>query len=484
MSRAALLALLCAGALLPLVAQDPNPSSYQGLYQPAPFKGDGAKLLKEVKEHQEAVKNLEDLCDTIGPRLTGSPQMYKAADWAEAKMKAYGAVNVHQERYAFGPSWTRGRDYAKLTTHNGLMLRIDQMAWTPSTKGTVKGEVLLFGGDSIEEMTASLKGHMKGKVLLMGKLPRPKEGQDRKAFRAAVDDLFKAIEKEGALALLIPSEKKDGHLNMSGSPKSEEELGITAPTAFVAPEHAGLLKRLLARKEKVEMELALNGTLSAKPVEAVNILGDIRGSEKPEEMVIVGGHFDSWDLGTGATDNGTGTVVTLETLRAIQASGLKPKRTIRFVLWSGEEQGLLGSSAYVKAHQDEMKNIQAVLIHDLGTGKVKGWTLQGREDCLPGMAAAMAPANGVGAKELLEFALFGSDHNSFEPLGVPAFFAHQEQADYFTSTHHSQTDTFEHVVPEDLTQGAQVVTVTAFGLANLEQRLPHKEPKAGAGMMH
>jgi carboxypeptidase Q len=470
MSRTALLLL----AMLPLVGQDPNPATYQGLYRSAPFKGEGAELLKEVKEHQEAYRNLEDLCDLIGPRLTGSPQMFKAADWAEAKMKAYGATNVHQERYAFGPSWTRGRDYARLTTHNGLLLRVDQMAWTPATQGTVKGEVVLFGGDSLEEMTSSLKGKMKGKIVLIGKMPRPKEGQDRKAFRAAVDELFDAIEKDGALALLMPSEKKDGHLNMSGSPKKDEGIGITVPTAFVAPEHAGLLKRLLARHEPVEMELALTGTFSPKPVEAVNVIGEIRGSEKPDEMVIVGGHFDSWDLGTGATDNGTGTVVTLEVLRAIQKAGLKPKRTIRFVLWSGEEQGLLGSHAYVKAHKDELKHIQAVLVHDLGTGKVKGWTLQGREDCLPGMAAALAPANGVGGKELLEFALNGSDHNSFEPLGVPAFFAHQEQADYFTSTHHSQTDTFEHVVPEDLTQGAQVVAVTAYGLANLPQRLPHQ----------
>jgi hypothetical protein len=477
MFRSRLLALLCVGALLPLAAQeaDPNPPTYQGLYQPAPLQGEAQKLLKEVKEHQEAVANLEYLCDVIGPRLTGSEQMNKAAAWAADKMKAYGAVNVHLEHYDFGRSWTRGIDYARLTTHNGHVLRVDQMAWTPATKGTVKGEVLLYGGDSLEAMVAALKGRMKGKILFMGNQPKPKEGEDRKAFRASLKALFKSVETEGALALLIPSEKKDGHMNMFGSPKSEESLGINLPVGVLAPEHAGLIQRLLARKERVEMEVALNGVYSPKPVQAVNVVGEIRGSEKPEEMVIVGGHFDSWDLGTGATDNGTGTVVTLEVLRAMQAAGLKPKRTVRFVLWSGEEQGLCGSEAYVKAHEAELKSVQAVLIHDLGTGRVKGWTLQGREDCLPGLAAALAPANGIGGKDLLAYALYGSDHNSFEPFGVPAFFAHQEKADYFTSTHHSQTDTFEHVVPEDLTQGAQVVAVTAWGLANGD-RLPHQAP--------
>jgi len=480
MPRPAILALLSLGFLLSLHAQDPNPPTFQGLYTPTPLQGEASRLMKEIKDHQEAVSNLEYLCDVIGPRLTGSAQMNKAAAWAQEKLKAYGAVNVHLESYPLGgPAWTRGRDHARLLTHNGAPVRVDQMAWTPATKGTVKGEVLLFGGTSMTEMASALTGKMKGKILFMGRQPRLKEGEDRATFRAAREALMKAIESEGALALLIPSEKQDGHLNMSGSPKLEMDMGVAVPTAFVAPEDAGLLRRLLARKETVSLELALTGTFSAAPVDAVNVVGELRGSEKPEEVVIVGGHFDSWDLGTGATDNGTGTVVTLETLRAMQACGLKPKRTVRFVLWSGEEQGLFGSAAYVKAHTAELKQIQAVLVHDLGTGKVKGWTLQGREDCLPMLAAALAPANGIGGKDLLAYALDGSDHNSFEPHGVPAFFAHQEPADYFTSTHHSQTDTFDHVVPEDLTQGAQVVAVTAWGLANGE-RLPHVAPKPEA----
>lgn len=474
MSRRSLaLALL---AFWPLAAQDPNPPTMPGLYHPAPLQGDAVKLMDEVKQRQEAVRNLEYLCDVIGPRLTGSPQMNRAAEWAAERMKAYGAKNVRLESYNFGPAWTRGRDHGRLLTHNGLTLRVDQVAWTPATKGTVRGEVLHFGGDSIEALEAAVKGRVKGAIVLLGKRPRPKEGEDRKAFREAYMALFKRLETEGAAALLMASDKADGHMNMFGSPDLKEGMGLALPVGMLAPEHASLLRRLLDRKEKVEMELALAGTTSPKSVKAVNVVGEIPGTDKAAEQVLVGGHFDSWDLGTGATDNGTGTVVALEVLRALQASGLKPRRTIRFVLWSGEEQGLKGSEAYAAAHKDEMKDIQAVLVHDLGTGKVKGWTVQGREDCLAGLAAALAPAQAVGAKDLLPWALFGSDHNTFEAHGVPAFFAHQDPADYFSSTHHSQTDTFDHVVPEDLIQGAQVVAATAWGLANGE-RLPHKVSK-------
>ncbi|HTL99191.1 MAG TPA: M20/M25/M40 family metallo-hydrolase, partial [Holophagaceae bacterium] len=462
---------LLAQAPAPIRAQAPETPTMPGLFQPdAPAKSDAARILEEIAAHQQAVANLEEMCDTIGPRLTGSENLRKAQSWARAKLQAYGAENVHEEAYDFGPSWTRGQDSARLLTQNHQTLQIAAMAWTPATPGRVEGEVTVVQADTLDQLMA-LKGKMAGHIVMMGRLPKIdwRDPKQREAFQQALAS-FKA---EKPLAMLAATEKKDDHMTKTGSPIEGE--GLThVPTAFIANEHAELLKRLAARGEKMRMEIQIGGETSPSPVKAYNVVAEIRGSEWPDQVVIIGGHQDSWDLGTGATDNGTGTVAAMEAIRAIKALGLQPKRTIRCILFSGEEQGLLGSTAYVKAHPGDLDKIQAVLIDDLGTGTVKGWTLEGREDCAPQLGAAMAPANVVGCKELF----FGSipdssDHWPFEEKGVPAFFAFQDFADYFTNTHHSQLDTFDHVKPDQLVEGAQALAVTAWGLANLPERLPH-----------
>ncbi|HET7041152.1 MAG TPA: M20/M25/M40 family metallo-hydrolase, partial [Gemmatimonadales bacterium] len=189
--------------------------------------------------------------------------------------------------------------------------------------------------------------------------------------------------------------------------------------------------------------------------------------------VILGAHLDSWDLGTGATDNGTGVAGVMEALRAIEAAGLEPRRTIRVVLFSGEEQGHFGSKAYVEAHRAELPRVQAVLVFDLGTGKVRGFALQGREDSRRLMAAAIAPLNDLGVVELPLERSHDSDHASFTDAGVPAFFAVQDTLDYFRVTHHSQFDTFDRVDPAQLVQAATAMAVTAWELATMPARLPH-----------
>jgi len=457
-------------------APDAPKASRPGASYRAPSAGSPtARILAELKAHQEAVANLEFLCDEIGPRLTGSERLLKAHDWAEARMRAYGFDRVTREAYDFGPSWTRGAARARLLGHNGLELRVAQMAWSPSTAGPIRGQVLVLGGD-IDALVGEI-GHLKGRILLMGEPPKPTG--DRKAFVEKVQRFMKAMKEEGIAALILGSDKKDGQMNMGGSPKPEWGLP-PVPTAMMQHEHAQLLVRLAARKQPVELELELGGEASQKPVQAYNSLGEITGSERPGEVVLLGAHMDSWDLGTGATDNGTGTVAVLEALRAIKASGLRPKRTLRVALFSGEEQGIFGSSAYVKAHQAELPDHQAVLIHDLGSGRVGGWALQGREDLRGLMARAIAPLQEEGVKELPLEGSFDSDHAPFVKAGVPAFFGVQEQRDYFTSTHHSQTDTFDHVEPKDLVQGAAALAVTAWELANMDERLPHKDMKAPA----
>jgi Zn-dependent M28 family amino/carboxypeptidase len=296
-----------------------------------------------------------------------------------------------------------------------------------------------------------------------------------------MERLYAAAKEAGALALLFGSTHKDGKLTMLGSPFEAYFRDFLPPWprmpfGFLQPEHAALLKRLLVKGEKVELELNLAGSASKGPVKAYNVVGEIRGTERPEEVVIIGGHLDSWDLGTGTTDNGTGCIAALEALRAIQAAGLKPKRTIRVVLFSGEEQGLCGSDAYVKAHADELAKIHAVLIDDFGGGKATGFLMQQREDLLPFMAKVIEPLAQIGVKNLPLTREDDSDHTPFVKQGVPAFFLEQESSEYFASTHHSQVDTFDHVKAEDFLQGVQTLTLAAWRLANVEAHLPHRRP--------
>jgi hypothetical protein len=436
----------------------------------APSRSEAARLMKEIAEHGRAYADLEELCDTIGPRLTGSEQYGRAAQWAVDKLKAYGAVNVRLEAWDFGKAWTRGVSRARLLNANGQALEVAQMAWTPATAGPIQGEVGLLEAKTLDELK-TLMPALDGRIVVMGQLPSAREAKDRPAFMAEMMGLVRQAKFKAAL---LESDKKDHMLNMSGGPGGRNRAG-NVPTAIITKEHAALLKRLVARGAKPVVELELSGKTSEAPVQAHNVVADFPGTDKAGEMVIIGGHLDSWDLGTGATDNGTGCVKAIEVLRAMKAAGLKPRRTLRVVLFAGEEQGLLGSRAYVKAHEAELDRIQAVLIDDLGSGKIHGWPQMGREDCVPSLAAAMAPANGIGCKDLPAITISGAtDHWPFHQQGVPAFAALQEPLDYFTHTHHSQADTLDRVVKEDLVQGAQALGVTAWGLLNQAEKLPRR----------
>ncbi len=464
-----------------LVAQAPTPP---GQAAPAAAFPDtpAGKLMQEVKANGKVLANVEHLSDVIGARLTGSEKLRQAQAWALETLKAYGAENVHEEAYDFGLPWTRGVDSARLLTHNGLRLRVDQLAWTPGTAGPVQGDAMLVDGRNLEELQA-WKGKLKGRILLRSnpddkRPPLPRRGFDFVARMAEQDAMTAFLKEEGALAVLQMSPRKSG-LGFTTSGPGRDPKRAAVPTAHLPVEHYKLLLRLLARKETVRLELSLGGVFGPKPVQAYNVVGELRGSTKPDEVVIVGGHLDSWDLGTGTNDNATGSSVALEVLRAIKASGLQPKRTLRVVLWSGEEQGLLGSRAYVEAHKAELDRIQAVLVDDMGTGAILGFELQGREDTRGMMAQAIAPLQELGVKELPLRSMNGTDHAPFDRAGVPAFAALQEPVDYMTITHHTQADLFDHVIPEQLLQGAQAMTVTAWGLLNLEARLPHGPVRPG-----
>jgi carboxypeptidase Q len=243
-------------------------------------------------------------------------------------------------------------------------------------------------------------------------------------------------------------------------------------------ENQALIWRLLD-SGPLEAEVNIQGSFTAKPVEVYNTVAEIKGTEKPDEVVIIGAHLDSWDLGTGATDNGTGSMAVMEAARALQKLAVKPKRTIRFVLFTGEEQGLDGSRAYVKAHKDELDKVSGVLVHDSGTGKVLTIGLManyGANETIDRLLFPLARAKDVGLQEPSLRVEGGTDHVPFDAAGVPAFWCIQDNVDY-DKTHHSQADTLDRVRWDDLTEGAQVLAVFAYNVAEAPDMLPRKPAK-------
>jgi carboxypeptidase Q len=295
-------------------------------------------------------------------------------------------------------------------------------------------------------------------------------------FRPA---LQKFLIEEGAAGILRDSNKEHGLINMTGA--SSNFTPAELPEAFLTTESYGLIWRLLKRGP-VEIEVDLKNAFSTGEVEVYNTVAELPGAEKPDEVVLIGGHIDSWDLGTGATDNGTGIMAVLEAARALKAVGVKPKRTIRFVLFSGEEEGLHGSRAYVKAHEKEMPKIAGVLIHDMGTGRVKSIGLQDRYDLREVMDRVVEPfKEAVNLEELSMRRMMGTDHMSFLPHGVPAFAVVQDPAEY-RKTHHTESDTVDKVYPDEINQGAKVLAAWAYNMAMLPDILPRDPKPSQPGM--
>jgi Zn-dependent M28 family amino/carboxypeptidase len=294
------------------------------------------------------------------------------------------------------------------------------------------------------------------------------------------------LRAEGVAATLTDSAKPHALLTVSGGWREQSDRATAAgepiPTLYVTHEGYRMLYRLATRKDgpepKVELEVA--NTFVPGPVTVYNTVGEITGSEKPDEFVVLGAHIDSWDLAQGTTDNGTGTCVVLEAARLIAKSGIKPRRTIRFCLFSGEEQGLHGSREYVKAHKDEMAKTSLCIVHDTGTGRVQAVGTQGRPALKPIFDREFATLlTSLGVKEVTNNASGGSDHGSFEGAGVPGIMLSQDMSEY-RFTHHTQSDTLDKAKEPDLIQGVQAMAIAGLRVANLDSLLPRDKP-AGRG---
>jgi hypothetical protein len=523
----ATVALLSSCLFVPFAhAQDVLLTSSKSPARPAVTELDTEEraILEEAKTHSEILSNLEYLCDNIGPRLTGSARLRAANDWAVQRMKDYGLQNAHLEGYEIPIGWERGPVSITLKSPNeGFEITAAQMAWTPGTHGKLSSEVVVLNVATEEDLNA-YKGKLKDAIVLqgvpsevgrvsediatafpnapksytsLGVLARPAShapeyhpGQpfNYAAYRAFRTKVSAFLREEGVAAVLLDSGKPHGLLNMTGSWSSMGKFTdgkperTPLPTFFVTHDHYALLYRLVQSAQNngqpaPRLEIEAKGKYVKGPITVYNTVGDLVGTEKPNEVVICGAHLDSWDLAQGATDNGTGTCVVLESARLLSKSPEKPKRTIRFILFSGEEEGLFGSQAYVEAHKGELDNFQAALVHDTGTGKVTQLGLEHRDELRPTLESLTDPLKELGFVGISSTGIGpGTDHWSFHEKGVPGFAFLQEGAEY-RLTHHSQSDTLDKVRPDDLVQGAEVMSLVALRLADLPDRLPHGMPK-------
>jgi hypothetical protein len=295
------------------------------------------------------------------------------------------------------------------------------------------------------------------------KANQPHTDEERRFF--PYRDAF--LERENVAGLIRDGGKEFGLFTMSGSPLAV----ATRPAIVISNEDYSQFQRLIRRGERVAIEVDIKNSFTRDPLMQFNTVAEIRGSDKPDEVVLLGAHLDSWDLATGGTDNGTGSIAVLEAARILHAAGSRPSRTIRFALFSGEEEGLLGSEAYVDAHKSELARIQAVLVLDNGTGRITGMALQGRDELHDMWTAMFAPLSELGPLAVRSGIKTGTDHLSFIPFGVPGFNYDQATRGY-NHTHHSQVDDFDHTVPGDVAQAATIMAVNAWQLANMPQLLP------------
>lgn len=461
----------------------------QDAYRKAMEEAD-QKIAAEVKAHSELMKNLEYLTTQIGPRLTGSAQMQAASDWTEKRFKDYG-IDAHLETAQIDHAWTRGAETAEITSPIQRRIGIRAYGWSKATPGEISGKVIALDIKSLPDLDA-YKGKLKGAIVIVRKPAdlsnleqNPENAYDavippshgvpsaEGGFRERMQ-LMRKVAEEGPALILTDSGKTDNLFNMSGAFPRYNPSEV--PRAFLTHEDYSLLWRLV-EAGPVTLKANLQNTFSDKPAPAAITVAEIKGSELPEERVIIGGHLDSWDLGQGALDNGTGAMAVLEAARTLKALGSKPKRTITFILFTGEEQGGIGADTFLKNHAAEIPKMDALLIHDTGTGRVFTISLDNLWETASLMHEIYQPLLEVFDLQPISTRYFGaSDHVPFLNKGVPAYFCVQLPAHY-REAHHSQTDTFDKVIPEQINEGAALLAAWAWNVSEMPPALPHHPEK-------
>jgi carboxypeptidase Q len=474
------------------------------------------------------------LMDTIGERLTGSPNMKRANEWTRDQLTAMGLSNAHLESWGpFGRGWANQYVNVRMTSPDVVTLLAYPKAWTPGTNGVVQGKCVRATIDDKKDFD-KYKGKLGGMIVILGadaevkpiteapykrlsdddlaKLADYQIPADRPGFRFAdfikrqqfIKDLNQFFADEKVLAIIDHSRGNAGggtvFVQSGGSYKTGETT--TVPQLTMASEHWTRIARLLQQKKDVSLELNVSSTFYDDDAMQYDTIGEIPGTDKKDELVMLGAHLDSWHAGTGATDNGAGTIVMMEAVRILKALDLKPRRTIRIGLWSGEEEGLLGSQGYVQNHfgarppmddpgmkgmptllrreagdvtvKPEQAKVSAYFNVDNGSGKIRGVHLQENEAVAPIFEAWMKPFKDLGMTTLTMRNTGGTDHLSFDAVGIPGFQFIQDPIEYETRTHHSNMDVYDRLQTDDLKQIAVIVAGFVYDAAMRDQMLPRK----------
>ncbi|HYL82848.1 MAG TPA: M20/M25/M40 family metallo-hydrolase [Candidatus Angelobacter sp.] len=432
------------------------------------------KIAGEGFMNSHAFQYLTELSDDVGPRVTGSSNERKAEEWGLAKMKAIGLENVHVEKYTIWKGWTRGTAEAEILSPVRHKLHVDAMGWTGSTPaGGAESEVVTVNMFDIDNEIKNV-ARLKGKVALVVMSGKPSKSGIM--LFAQFGDFLRAAGPAGAVAVIGgQGGGKSSGMNLTHTGILGFNADFSVPVVSMTAEDQGQLERFLERGITPRVRFNVQNTFTNGPVETANVVGEIRGREHPEEIFVVGGHLDSWDLAQGTTDNGSGTATTLGAADAIVRSGQRPRRTIRFVLFTGEEQGLDGSFAYIKQHQAELVNHLGDLILDYGQGQVKGFQLGGRDDLLPVFQAFVDALANLRPVEVDDHVESGTDTLPFSMAGLPGINMRQDTIEY-EFTHHSAADALEAQKPDVLTQNATLMALAAFWIADRPERFASPWP--------
>jgi hypothetical protein len=451
------------------------------------------------------------LTDVYGPRVTGTPSYRAAAEWAQKQLAEWGLANVRTEPFPFGRGWTNERFVAHVVAPSAYPLIGYPKVWTPGTNGPVTAEAVAAVMEN-EGDFERFKGKLAGKIVLVQPMREVKAAWEPLATRFADKDLAELTQQpvapggdrrrdyraamafasrraqflraEGAVATLEPSRVGDGGtVFVQGGGSRDPKEAPVLPQIVLAVEHYGRIWRTLEKQIPVRIELDVRNTFHEAEADAFNITAEIPGTDKADEVVMLGAHFDAWHAGTGATDNAAGSAVMMEAMRILKATGLKMRRTVRLALWGGEEQGLLGSRAYVKTHfadretmalKPEHAKLAAYFNVDNGTGAIRGVYLQGNEAVAPIFSAWMEPLRSLGMTTLTIRNTGGTDHLAFDEVGLPGFQFIQDEVEYDTRTHHSNMDVWERLQAPDMMKNAVIVAAFVYHAAVRDEKLPRK----------
>jgi carboxypeptidase Q len=551
--------LLCSLTVVALAADKPKPKSAEPDVpaweqpQPAVEKIDYTaymRIREEGLQHSHIMEYASALADDIGPRLTGSPNLAKANAWTRDQLTAMGCVNAHLEDWGeFGMGWQQLNTWVRMTSPDTAIFNAQALPWSPSTNGPVSGPAIWVNIADDKDFD-QYKGKLAGKIVFLGEmrevppLEKPlftrytdKELEDMAkdagegrfsmnspAMQARMQAYFKRMAladkipqflvDEKALAVIRPSRDGgsgggtgiifDDNGSVLGRKPYTRDGAVKIPEIVAQIESWGRVYRLLQAHVPVTIEADVETKFTGDHEHGYDTVAEIPGTDPDlkDQVVMVGGHLDSWISGTGATDNGAGTVVAMEVMRILKALDVHPRRTIRVALWTGEEQGLFGSAGYVKIHfgsapestdpeqlklpsymripggplevKPEQKLISGYFNVDNGSGKIRGIYLQQNLAVKPIFEQWMAPLQDLGVTTITSQNTGGTDHLSFDAVGIPGFQFIQDELDYETRTHHSNMDTYEHLQPADLKQAATVEAIFVYNAAMRDQMLPRK----------